>query len=394
MAEDAGLGQDNACVEPPAYVIDLDLPPCERWAHVVRKSLPQLNRLAEYLSSTEQAEYGRCAGDVVRRVGSLVSQAQTDPELYAEMQGIAELTAGLGLTYDKLLILNCGCDVLARCTSAVVRSPNGGPPMHLRNMDGDAEAFWPLTVSLSFQRGGHTVFSGFGWVGFVGLQTGMRVNGWSVSLNYRQVQGARAISKNLWGAISGAWPIAFFIRLTLPGTAIYEAAVQLFKTEPLMAPCYLTVCGVAADEGCILERSRPTVAHEQNLRDGSAAVVITNIDAVRSLDKDFDFTMGSADMRWAENDPLLMTAQLRRQVAVANIKSWVEQVRQHGGDLKMDSGFRVLGTAPVCNDQTVYSCIMTPKTGASTRYVILHWKTHIQALDGGKSLETFKHTRE
>ena len=159
---------DTLWSAPPVYAVDLDQPPRERWKHIVADYMPELTVLVEYFNTTEREEYGRCAGSVIRSVGSVMSQIHTDGDLCQELQGIAELTAGIGLTYDRLLLLNCGYDVLARCTSAVVSSP-GGAPAHLRNMDWDAEAFWPLTMQVEFQRGGETVFSGVGWAGFVGL---------------------------------------------------------------------------------------------------------------------------------------------------------------------------------------------------------------------------------
>ena len=72
---------------------------------------------------------------------------------------------------------------MRRCTSAVVPSNDG--PLYLRIMDWGAHAFWPLCISIVFESSGRPVYSG---VGFVSLQTGLRPQGWSVGLNYRQVQ--------------------------------------------------------------------------------------------------------------------------------------------------------------------------------------------------------------
>lgn len=116
-------------------------------------------------------------------------------------------------------MINIGYDYLARCTSAVLEL--GGEekgkardssyfPLHLRAMDWNMSSLRDLTVDLSFNRGGETVYKATSWVfagglfgvlnpflkvGFVGLMTGMRMNnghageGYSVSINYRELGG-------------------------------------------------------------------------------------------------------------------------------------------------------------------------------------------------------------
>ena len=238
------------------------------------------------------------------------------------------------------------------------------------------------------------MFCGVGWVGFVGMETGTRQGKWSVSLNYRQVQKAWAVSLNLWGAVVGSWPIGFLVRRTLHDTDRYQDAVEVFRSEPLMAPCYLTLCGAAPLDGLILERSRGGVDRQQSLAEvPGRAVVVTNIDVLSDVLPQFDFTPGSGDMSWAEGDSLLMTAAMRRQVAVEALG------RLGNAEITAESAFKVLGTAPVVNDQTVYSCVMQPAISTFTTRVILDWgayasETDPDALVAYEHSEAYLATRE
>ena len=79
------------------------------------------------------------------------------------------------LDYVALCQLNLGYDFIARCTSAVAPMGPAGCPALLRNMDWGSltEArLRRLTATFLFQRGGRTVFSVSGWVGFVSAFTG------------------------------------------------------------------------------------------------------------------------------------------------------------------------------------------------------------------------------
>ena len=80
-------------------------------------------------------------------------------------------------------------------------------------------------------------------------------------------------------------------------------------------------------------------------------------------------------MCWAEGDPLLMTAALRRKVAVESLKNLGNT------EMSVDAAFKVLGTVPVVNDQTVYSVVMHPESGTFAPRVIWDWRTYASQRD-------------
>lgn len=256
-------------------------------------------------------------------------------------------------------------------------------------MDWGAPVLWPFTIHLEFCREGRVLMKATSWVGFIGIYTGMRVStddlGFSVSLNYRQVQGPAAIVKNFIMALRGAWPASLLLRRTLQDcTGGFAAAAERLRTEPLMAPCYLTLAGSRLGEGLVLERNRVSVDRCQALDAIWAAgaprmelapgvCVATNIDADVS---DFDFSEGSATMQWAEGDALLMTALERRCVGVRLLEALRSRAKAEGRQFSPEEGLDLWATVPVCNDQTIYSCVLCPKTGLYEARVIFKWEEY------------------
>jgi len=124
--------------------------------------------------------------------------------------------------------------------------------------------------------------------------------------------------------------------------------------------------------------------------------VVSNLDCCR---QDFDFTEGSSDMLWAEGDALLLTALQRRATALALIGSWTSsQEGEQEAGLQEVGGFAVLGAAPICNDQTVYSCVLRPSESAYASRVILKWEEYSRSInanawEGYKNTNAFRATK-
>lgn len=255
------------------------------------------------------------------------------------------------------------------------------------------------------------------------VHTGMRVatpperegeDGWSVSVNFRQKASSKlgqglGLVNNLWEGLISSWPLGFLIRKTLedPYVKNFEQALGVFESAPLMAPSYLTIAGSRRGEGVVLERGRRGVDRLQRLTDGAGAgavggagvaeahrrdvVLVSNIDANRTT---FDFTPHSRDRKWAAGDALLMTALERRETAARLIDAAFFGEGAAEGDVVATAFDKVLGVAPVLNDQTVFSTVMRPgaRAGFSTR-VILDWETYCRRTENGaEQLDRFRTT--
>eukprot|EP00475_Leptophrys_vorax_P038654 TRINITY_DN6863_c0_g1_i3.p2 TRINITY_DN6863_c0_g1~~TRINITY_DN6863_c0_g1_i3.p2 ORF type:complete len:239 (+),score=58.19 TRINITY_DN6863_c0_g1_i3:739-1455(+) len=209
--------------------------------------------------------------------------------------------------------------------------------IHARCMDWDAEFLKPLTIEVDFRKEGTTLFIGTTWVGYVGMLTGMKPGAFSVSINFRALGGS--ILKNVWEGVKSSWPIGFLVREALENSSInsYDNVVSVLSESSLMAPCYITICGLKGFEGIVLTRNREGVESPLNLEDPLANVVQTNID------------------HWsdsAEQDILYSVA--RRTLAY--------QCLRDAGAQSPEDMEQILGKYPILNEETIYQTIMCPAT--------------------------------
>src|SRR5689334_18597476 len=109
----------------PTFIVDLDLPPRERWKHIVQQRKPAVLHVA-----------------VLRPLCWM----KCIPTTYSqELAGMAEemnnvlcknATATITrITYSDLVLFNIALDFLARCTSVVASTRNG--QVHGRTLDWD-----------------------------------------------------------------------------------------------------------------------------------------------------------------------------------------------------------------------------------------------------------------
>lgn len=69
----------------------------------------------------------------------------------------------------------------------------------------------PLTIEVEFQTNGITIFSATTWAGYVGILTGVRTNGFSISVNFRSTSKGSSWS-NVKNLLSYDWPVGFLVR--------------------------------------------------------------------------------------------------------------------------------------------------------------------------------------
>jgi hypothetical protein len=110
-----------------------------------------------------------------------------------EIEAISRLA---GIPLGKLVAMQLIYEASTCCTSIVVPGANGAK--HIRTMDWEMPFlmnvnrllvrdvdFFKLTVELEFQRDNATIAYATSWAGYVGIMTGVRLGGFSVSLNFR-----------------------------------------------------------------------------------------------------------------------------------------------------------------------------------------------------------------
>lgn len=251
---DADMHDCQYVLTVPRYEINLDVHPHERWNQVVDIYSADLQRIVANVDALYESllgyHLGGLADATISTVLALVTHYSNRVAYHDELQGIADRAQ---VSFGRLVVLQLLYELLAACTS-VIQLDGNKVPVHARTLDWEHAFLRGLTVEYDFVRGGELVYSATSWVGYVGIFTGMRASSWAVSLNYR-AHDRQSYLRNLSNMLAHAWPAGFLIRHTLDTVASYSRAVRILRTAELIAPCYFTISGVAAHEGCTVTRS-------------------------------------------------------------------------------------------------------------------------------------------
>jgi hypothetical protein len=240
----------------PRYVVDLDAPSEERWGHIVRAyadELPGVLGLADEMLG----KWGAGAIAPLLTGAARVGFVQHG----AELRGVAEAA---GMSVGRVVMLQIAYEAFAACTSIVVNGADGRP-LHIRTMDWEMPDLMPLTIEVDFVQGGELQYRATTWAGYVGVLTGLRPGAFSVSVNYRRTtvmndNPIRAFATNLRRGLARHWPVSFMVREALESCTDFQSGLTALATSELIAPVYLTICGVKPGEGAILTRDREGVA--------------------------------------------------------------------------------------------------------------------------------------
>lgn len=297
------------------------------------------------------------------------------------------------------------------------------------------EPFRNLTIDVEFVRGSELIYRATTWVGFNGFLTGMRYRQFSVasdinknnttsvtatpfsiSLNYRKNKGSNEIVgfvKNVLAGFMNYYPAEYLIRKLLEEAYSLETALRWIDHYPIMAPCYLVVCG--EEDAYLLSKTRtsdlnrlqlnremkkmmdhptqqqqqqqPTEQHSptklpQQQPPQRAFLVQTNIDHWEK----------SVDPEWAGEDLLLHNALDRKCAAQAFLSQHIQDFSQlklventtqeqlskqlynsqlmsnniHFRNIPFNTPYfnflmQCISNYPNCNQETVYQVICNPK---------------------------------
>ncbi|ORY19187.1 beta subunit of N-acylethanolamine-hydrolyzing acid amidase-domain-containing protein, partial [Clohesyomyces aquaticus] len=168
---------------PPIYTINLSLPPRQRYVQVTQDYKLILESLTyifdDMLASVNlpKRPFHLLSRLILHR---LHSNEQTE-----ELRGISSVS---GVRMSLLVAYNVLLDLFMGCTSGGVLVKDGGEKamMHFRTLDWSMPELRKALVQFEFvtEEGGAVVARTIGYVGFVGVLTGVRL-GLSTSLNFR-----------------------------------------------------------------------------------------------------------------------------------------------------------------------------------------------------------------
>jgi len=228
-------------VELPTYVINLDLPPRQRWKEIC--SVPKFVNNTQYLYQTVM---GLIKGTVMEIIGETLLYFY--PYEYAEeIKGCAE---ALKIPEGFIALANLGYEVTDDCTSIVAQTPDG-KILHARNLDfGEGLGFTATLKEIAFiadfRRGGKTVFYATSFAGYVGALSSMRPGAFSITIDTRfYPEGIYEIFYEIIAAITlnNANLVAFLTRDVVQNLDNYNDAIKALSTSNLIADVYYIVAG-------------------------------------------------------------------------------------------------------------------------------------------------------
>jgi len=261
-------------------------------------------------------------------------------EYAAEIRGCA---TAMGLDYGWLTLVNLGYEISDACTSIIAQTPEGNI-LHARNMD-----FWDgiwltdhlknLTMTIDYQKGGKTQYYATTFAGYVGVLSGMKPNGFSISIDTRfYSQGISQFFYEIIAAITekNATLVSFLSRDVLARETNFESAIENLSNDLLIADVYYIVGGVSADQGAVISRNRTGASDVWRLDDPSRWYEVqTNYD------------------HWKQppwfDDRVKPANNGMNNIGPSNIT--------------MDGMFHVLSIKPVLNLQSTFSMLACPATG-------------------------------
>ncbi|KAF1829239.1 hypothetical protein BDW02DRAFT_574177 [Decorospora gaudefroyi] len=391
---------------PPVYTIDLSLPPCERYVQVTTDYKHILGQMPCLYDET--VEHLRLPAWFFHFLGRLLLRRLYSDEQTAELKGIS---AACGLPMYLLVAYNVFLDLLMGCTSGgVMVADRGGPTMmHFRTLDWSMPLLRQVIVQFDFVEspGGEVIARTIGYVGFVGVLTGVR-KGMSASLNFRPYHNAHGLSwtniRYYWNTLMvlmGKRPsISTILRdCLLPrpsehrlrrrlrkhrdeeGDSLTAAALAPYtpafvdKVLPTMTTsvAYLIFC--TGDETLILEKD----FRSAKVLRSSSFINTTNHDVSFEATSDPQAAQSQAGHTQARAHGFLQASMqevvdesIMRKICLRN--KWLEwsedQTRKMALGLHTAAGVRLeqlkewLQAYPVCNEVTHFVCVMNPREGA------------------------------
>ena len=315
------------------FTINLDLDPMERWTEVVKAYAAEIPYLLKAIATFVPPE----VLELAKIIGNDIEKYMPYP-YSMEMVGLG---VQANVSVGEVVLGNLVYEVTAfgkssnskACTSIVAEAENG-TIYHGRNLDYSiAYILRNVTIMADFQRNGKTVYTGTTFGGFIGLLTGQKPNGFTVSLDERD-QGDWWMNA-LEALVAGTHGISsFLIRDTLDDpNSDFESAINTLAYKPLIAPSYIIVGGVGPRQGAVITRDRIAALDIWRLNpiDGRWFLVETNYDHWEPPPPDDD----------------------RRDPAIQGMN---ETGRENLSGISL---FRVLSTPPVLNNGTSYTTIMS-----------------------------------
>ena len=168
----------------PRFTVDLDLPPRKRWLPVFEGFLklhgswdytgkPAFDYSNQFLTPDQWYEHNQTFVDIGLRV--------LGEEIVEESAGLCDFVNAPGIdaniTLGATVFFQMFYELAMECTATLFQTPKG--TLHGRNMD-IGLTVENITGQITWRKNGKDLFTSTQFIGYNGVHTGMRHNGWSV----------------------------------------------------------------------------------------------------------------------------------------------------------------------------------------------------------------------
>ncbi|XP_071510924.1 acid ceramidase-like [Diadema antillarum] len=334
----------------PAFVLNLDLKPEDRWTGLVKPKANEISFLIQDIKALIGLFINETIGTEIID-GLFAAVVETLPEPYSqEIKGIAYAT---NIPVGEIVLFNIFYEVSSFCTAIVAQDKNGDI-YHARNMDFGIFLGWdtktdtwivterlkPLLTNVEYQQGGKTVARGVHFAGYIGLLTGLKPGVVSLNINSRhkfEQSGFLGFIKWVLGQRTAHFT-GFALRDAVLMATDFNSTVNHLSTVELLLPSYLIIGGTNPGEGAVVTRAQGTTSDDIKRLDPSKGewfLVQTNYDNWKS-------TPFYDDRR----DPAMKCMQNTTQANVG-----------------FNGIFNVLSTKPVLNVLSTFTALMHVKNG-------------------------------
>ncbi len=329
-----------------SHIINLDLPPEERWNEVIEKYKTPMK---EALHIIKKKSF--ILTPVINKIKKAIKEGGGwADENIREMKGIAEYT---NITYDIIETANLFYEWSPGCTSIIAQKYDNSSILHARNYDMSLSILSEILIQLEFVKNGKVLYKGNGFAGYIGLTTAMHPGSFSISANSR-FQGGIFGKYNFFqkmnyfdiikAAKNGGKPIGVFVRSLVEKTNTYLDVINILKKQILINIGYYIIAGTKYGEGAIVTRDRFGIDNSHGKEEG-----IWELSSPKKwwrLETNFDHW-------WLAFD---------RRRYVAN-----EKMKEIGyKNVDLNTMKEVLETKPVLASDTIFTTLMNPKTGEYT----------------------------
>ncbi|KAK3717461.1 hypothetical protein LTR37_005851 [Vermiconidia calcicola] len=371
--------RNNVPDEPPRFIIDLSLPPEQRYLEVCAAFRDEMLNLTSLFDEVVGGMVSLISITWLRRICKLCLRRIYNEEENAELKGISRAT---GVEMYLLVCFNVLLDLFMGCSSggATVRAGadmnSKSKMVHFRTLDWGMPALRRVTVQLDYvaEKDGPVIASSITYVGFVGVLTGVRKN-LSMSLNFR---ANRVDNGHFWSDAKYVWHLLMVLLGQRPSiSSVLRRFLLPHRKKMWYSWLPFTKPGEAITLG-YFDIVRQIGGHSEKdhisavVRSNDEFMVVTNADSTPPVLAKSD-AKGLSPMEAALQE-LTEEAKTREQCAIGNWANMRAAKANRFGlhilseqDIKTLSEFdevvEMVQKYPTTNECTHLACVMDPVEG-------------------------------